>query len=1409
MTSLLFFKIKQMALVKKLQSGGTVQDDKYNKFLEEYGKSVKKNSYQNFSNSARQLQDIYKKEGIEGLKNAFEFDDVAKTYKVVHPALQDWKGLPEGESVKKDLFGKVKLDSKEAANSLLSHLTQEFIKNNPQDTPKENVPETVKETYSPSDLGTEILNRRFDKNENQFATSYNAASNEDRWKKYITPTLLESIAEYKTAGQGVEHKYLNELNQIESLLKTPNFDKNKIIDLLNQTGQNTTSLFRSKEEQDKLDSTVKETTDVDKLKQSIATLTEKLNKFGITNPEVLTNFVGAGFTEVVDDFKSKTPWLDKYIASNKGVLSVLRNPTTNTHIIIDKNGQFHNKTFNDPNNPEYFGKVLTVDKDAQGRYGYFAEDAAEARRNKRPGFEAFDQPIGRGYKASAQSVNFKLLDNKSLPAFLQNPTSIVGTPTGTKPNTAYRNVFGELDYQKTLEFTVNGKKVILRKNPDNTYGQGRYKIPLKTVSLNEYLKPFNATDYGVSDDDIQELDLNAVNNLMRKQNLTPDEKASLVKWSYNKLNSLTNKELAKSIRNKYMFREPQTLKNGGSIQKMLYGGASRVKKVEQIPVKEDTKSLPMKGHRLSDFNSTNALLEKADMAANALALAPGGFGVLGGLASTGIEAYQDYKDDNNFGLKDFGNLALNLGLTGASFVGLGSLRNVAKGSKIAGKFKKVDNLIKVAEDVKGGDKYLDALKTLKQSGVKTIDLASEEEHAVKAKEFAEILSKNQFIHSPSFKNVLSKTSNKIVNVANKTGLYVAGANVVLNAEDALNASKKLASGNTEDLTTTDINSLLAVGLGLKIAGRSAKMAIGKKYGTVPGTSTEASITADLKGKSLTNAKGEPIVLEGKLADDFDKMSLKSFKEKIPFVQKKPEIKKAFLEKYNEGLEDASKLKIEDLKGLNIKYNKASKSDFNLREKNSYSMDQNLWLQRKGSKWAKKYKLASPKLETEKVVTTTENVATPKKETLYDTFKRVRDESNVANKPKLQKGGILKGQYGFKYDPKIKSIYNVRQADPKTWTPNKLKFDKITVPPLATNVKPDLAIPQLSVPKTSFNNKIATNNTNNTNYSNNYVDKYSGLRDVSGKLISGLNENKDILTDLGMYFATNASNKKIGDIQRSALAKTLLPTTILPKTYLSTAIPITQQYDKQATNIERIGRNLSNSTSNLNPSYQLEAGEKAANIRLQGQTAKAGMLKDIQDRQVGINSETDRINLGNIQQTRASNANVMKDIALVGASEEQINNFNLKRLVDSTQEKLANNNAKKQYFGLQKDIIGSYKDPNYMANVKNYQDLVSNYENTPEYKEWKNLDDRSSLKTKTFEESNQYNKLKNRISILSDSIKSFKEGIDMKQYALNTGLYQQPDWKTGILAKGGTLDNKYKQLLKDQEYLQKSMIKIFK
>lgn len=235
-----------MALVKKLQPGGTItSDDKFDKFLEEQGRSVKKNSYQTYASEAELLRNIYRTKGLKGLHDAFEFDNFKNTYTPKDPTLNNFTGLEEGKSVNTDIFGRTKLESPEAARTYLGSIVQKFIQTNP-------LPKEEKKIYKPLDLATEITNRKFGENAKNFAGTYFNASEDDRWNKYVVPTLKESIKAYRESDPQYEHKYLTELNQIDELLNSPEFDRNKVIDLLNLTGQDTQSLFRTKEELAKL-----------------------------------------------------------------------------------------------------------------------------------------------------------------------------------------------------------------------------------------------------------------------------------------------------------------------------------------------------------------------------------------------------------------------------------------------------------------------------------------------------------------------------------------------------------------------------------------------------------------------------------------------------------------------------------------------------------------------------------------------------------------------------------------------------------------------------------------------------------------------------------------------------------------------------------------------------------------------------------------------------------------------------------------------------------------------------------------------------------------------------------------------------------------------------------------------------
>jgi hypothetical protein len=152
-----------MALVKKLQTGGKVEsDDKFDKFLEERTKDLTKNSMAVFSKEAEKLKDSYRQ---NKLKDAFSFQDNNYTTNI-----ENFSGLKNGE-IKKNLLGKIKLNSPEAARSYLVGLVQEFYNNNP---------EPIKETLAPIKLEQSIIKNRFKDDASSFGNQYSQLENTQR-----------------------------------------------------------------------------------------------------------------------------------------------------------------------------------------------------------------------------------------------------------------------------------------------------------------------------------------------------------------------------------------------------------------------------------------------------------------------------------------------------------------------------------------------------------------------------------------------------------------------------------------------------------------------------------------------------------------------------------------------------------------------------------------------------------------------------------------------------------------------------------------------------------------------------------------------------------------------------------------------------------------------------------------------------------------------------------------------------------------------------------------------------------------------------------------------------------------------------------------------------------------------------
>lgn len=231
-------------------------------------------------------------------------------------------------------------------------------------------------------------------------------------------------------------------------------------------------------------------------------------------------------------------------------------------------------------------------------------------------------------------------------------------------------------------------------------------------------------------------------------------------------------------------------KTGGKIEKFQFGGIQRYIDAPKVKVVENS-SPNLKGSRFSD-NSASGKMNKAILVVNAASMIPGVVGAAGGLASTALEGYRDFSDGVD--ASDFGNLALNLGLSAASFFGTGAAaRMLLKSGKaakdaaiVASKYKDVEKLASIASKVEGGDKYIDAINTLKKAGVtnlsKATELAGDEKKAFDlVNSLASTLTKSNTlkpIANSIVKGVSAKPLQALVKTSNKLAIPLGIASTV-------------------------------------------------------------------------------------------------------------------------------------------------------------------------------------------------------------------------------------------------------------------------------------------------------------------------------------------------------------------------------------------------------------------------------------------------------------------------------------------------------------------------------------------------------------------------------------------------------------------------------------------------------
>lgn len=1029
-----------MALVKKLDAGGSMDllDEALNSELGTY--NLKSKDERRVRDALVKFRDYMATP--EG--KSFSVDPVANTYTVTGEGSQKFTGSPD--EVKTGwLSGKFKIMDDEDANSVAAaiyHSAKKKIQSQPSATTFSIKSKTQVGLGNISDFA---LNDVYGTEDN-FTSAFEQLKDDPSRKAKVYEIAQRNLDAYKAKASEnsdiAEYTDLNNLDELQKAIKSQNWDK--FLEASYKFKWEPQKFLLNEEQKKQLK--IEDDTKAQEASQSnfINTVASR----GMSK-DVASKFASAGYTNIIDNLpwklggKDLTSAFNEYIKSKHGLLL---GTSTGSKILVDVNGNPINAT------GEEFDQFHPL-------YG-------SSWANTENGFT----PLS--YKPAFKDIGN--IGKEIVTEGFEPGAQVYGW---SKDNSG--------DYLQRLEVNRNGKKSFYDRLSD-----GIYQSPIsgEKLDLTGKLKNWGKTNIVISNWDLpQELnniDPEAKYNTMDELNNNIDLVATKLQGSdeinasdkqqfydviahlkYIVKNTNNHQEKVDALKklsglNEALKQQNIVLKTGGIIKAQsgikFNAYLDKYAKSSAIPV-ENTQISKPKSRDISSLVRGSSNLDKAILATNAGMLAPGWVGIGSGLAATGLEAYKGATDSDGWTWGDTGNLALNLGLSAAAFLGFGGLKGLTKGAKLgkealeAGKIAKEAEVGKEALSLGKAEKFagkevknsMNELKVFAEQNkipatVAEIQKAAVNNSAIQGHLGTVLGFTEKIAKSPSFLPKLTMSAERTLGLVDKVGKVAVVGNTAVNLGGAVDATKKILSGNIADLSLEDVNSLTAVAFGGKTATHIGKMKIAKKYGTVPNTTT--------KDKLIVKVNDEEIPID-------DASLIKKFKQftVLPKSKKanKAELEKAFLDKINAGKKPEDVIKAEQLG--KIRFEKATAGDYSLRE--DYDLDKNLSLQEKGIKWAKKYNIAEPKkvTEIEKSKTSeTKPIETKSAEKSAESVKKFGKEINIKNLQRLQTY-----KRGVKADTK-KAIANIKPElkdatkKAKIRQINKAKEEKIKL--LKENIK---------------------------------------------------------------------------------------------------------------------------------------------------------------------------------------------------------------------------------------------------------------------------------------------------------------------------------------------------------------------
>lgn len=1382
-----------MALVKKLNPGGTIDYTKLATDADELISSlnVKGKDQRKVREELAKMVGFIQKEG-----NSFTLNPISKQYTFTGQGADQFTGSTE--DIDTNLLGNYKIKDDTQVRSIAAGLLDQAMSRQTIGTKPQNVASTQKIDATMPSLEQGIKN--IYRNPAVWEASKKEIKDEQSWKNLLTDVTSKIVNEYKTSAQkepNLNYIDLDKVANVEAAIASKDWGALK--ESVKGLGW-VLEDFKNPE----LDPVVQRQTLVDKYKTTREALIKRgLNPdlyLGVDNAENPTALTG--FYETADEWipQGAGTWFRDIVKANN--LQIQYDPTKNAHIVLKEGIPFDFKVMSGP---------------------------------------------GRGYSWKNTAKGFKLFN----PTYAQ--TEFLNTYKGTPGSYQQLNT-GVLspEYKGYSVWADNSNKLLLY-NPATqsrawAHRTGNQFIDEKgrPVQLSPIIGTFNKfTSFNPTGEFIQpyETKSSELNTLLQNTNTilqrVPKEQGyfdfskninaesiSALKTYAGKLKYLLNsgavpenqkaqvRQIIENVQNGFLGLGDKgnvylkQYQQGGSLEQRIK--AARQKRVNPTPSEKNTTKPAYFETLMGDTASNNV---KTALLAGSV-FAPGIVGAGAGLGYTVLDAIDSAKD-GSFDAKDWANLALNLGFSGASFIGLGGLRgakvlgklgnlqktvSVGKLANRVDKFEKIDKVddslktIKEFVKTKGAEEATTSLKTLKQ-----LATAENKVDVVKAIDTAEDFYKQtKVIALPNLGKTIRNTSIGLTAASGITNLGGAGEGLKTLVTDPSN------------VTTDQLESILKVAGASRLGIRGVSHAVGKKWGTVPTSKTDAELT--IKGEKVTD---------------------KSLINKFEAAKKNPISKAKFIKEYNKGKADDAKITKKD-----VEYTEASTSGKELRMK--ASLDKNLFMQNWGMKAAKKYNLA-PAPAPQPVTPPTP--PTPDK---FD-FKTIKSSDFKSSRlVELSKASEMKNKRAA-----IQEVWNQRKVNPADSTPLKstekapkvprvhrepsLEESKKLVKQLSkikkfTNSREKLRVEQTIA---NLNKKIAEQ----TSQGEIQFNKAGGiLKGQSGLGIIGKKNLKGYMTDFikelpNKVDAVDVSNTamlaKTLDTNKKAFAAQQKAAAVVPRMSTMSSINIKQTTpyslaaQGQINTLQNQAYKLGKATSDLDKylGVQLSANSQIGDIRTKAMQMDQQRNDQLAAQQLQSDANVKKYNLQVADKNAANVAAAEQKIHLLAANKllsdnTAINNWLLAR---------DRNMQYKESKAAGKALWDEYSSPEYTGAYKEYETAFSpESENEVKTAFDKIIKDPTRNVNLTLEDYEPYKELLSKRKLATEKWKAAQQKIGSLnlQYSL-----------IGSKAKGGSLskedrieidkaksNNKrkekdleyiYKSILKNNELLQKALLKIWK